>query len=619
VIDPKPAIAGMSPVPEPPAKPWLTSKIFAPSPTEGGPVPDPPNKARPLFRFNAETPTATSLAALPQGMFSAKALGPQPIPPGVSGELLSLPPEMAEFETKLSYPYPAQELRELLQDNWKLVGMLLCQLHEKIWRLRCDEVAVVTTDNQGRFETRLYYPCLGDQPDYYFWVEYEFEAGFETVYHPSMACTTKWDYPCGSEVILPISDPRIPGCTAFPDLPGCQVVVLSIGNDVAIRQIQTSAAGTDREGLTTDGKPFGGILEPRVDFSRTALREKGVRFYRWSYRRLSGPDGASLVAPDASVPVSDFWTPIDGDVYRHWKSGTSYPSYLVGPLPVDGDGRTGPEENLFEIHPAYYPGYPDAPPAEDASWVALNPHIDLADAYFETVSLAGSPESGPTETGPAPDDLAAGRYELKLELFDEAGELVDWQDKEIDLRIMEADAPFGTDDYNTVAAPPYNRYTKEGMTGLWGFQMVVRVDNNHCYAEVLPVGGDVEPDPDCGFHIYDPGDDVGLRFIARHPNHFASFSFNTNRATGPNLPIAQTSGITGESATNGYAQVGDFGYEKSIVESTLRGDCANAAFGEHLDVRTMAQNGYTRLRYLDMEDTAAFALAEPCERGGGRH
>ena len=130
----------------------------------------------------------------------------------------------------------------------------------------------------------------------------------------------------------------------------------------------------------------------------------------------------------------------------------------------------------------------------------------------------------------------------------------------------------------------------------------------------------MEPDPDCGFHTYDPGDDVGLRFIARHPNHFASFSFNTNRATGPNLPIAQTSGITGESATNGYAQVGDFGYEKSIVESTLRGDCANAAFGEHLDVRTMAQNGYTtRLRYLDMEDTAAFALAEPCERGGGRH
>jgi hypothetical protein len=473
------AIIRNPPIPVPgPVGPVIDSGPFPP-----GPGPDPVGASRPLYRFKAASPKAAPSAVLPQSMLSAKALGPQPIPPDVTGQLKALSAPWAELEAELNYPHSSPELQGLLADNGEMVRMLLCQMQERWWRLRCDEVAVTTTDDYGRFEANLSYPCVEDRPHYYFWVEYEFEGGFETVYQPSMACSTHWNYPCGSEVTLPVADPRVAGCTTGIDLPGCQVVVLSIGLQVAVQEIQTEGAGPEYEGLTTVGEPFGGTLEPRVDFSRTALRDKGIEFYRWSYRRLSGPDGKSgkgvTVSPfsvpvstesDAALAPAGDWTPLVRDVFRHYKDGTSYPSYRVGPLPTPEAGGTAPKENLFEIHPAYPP---------TGHWHVLNEHVDLAEAYFETASLPGSPDRGPAELlGPAPDDEAAGRYELKLELFDEAGHLVDWTAGDIDLLIADADAPFGTGTLLKKPAPDDNKITTE--TGkLLGFKMVVRVDNNH--------------------------------------------------------------------------------------------------------------------------------------------
>ena len=145
------------------------------------------------------------------------------------------------------------------------------------------------------------------------------------------------------------------------------------------------------------------------------------------------------------------------DVYRHYKVGTSFPSDLMGPMPTSGPGAA-PAPNLFRIRPLL-------PPAGN-EWVVLNENVDLATAYFDTASLAGAPVGGP----PWPDDLAAGRYELTLELFDTAGTLVDWTAKGIDLRITDQDAPFGTGTVTTSAAPAYNRILVGGNT--MGFRMV---------------------------------------------------------------------------------------------------------------------------------------------------
>ncbi len=545
-----------------------------------GPDPDPAPIAPRLFRFDAG---------------SEAGYDPQPDPPAAS-RAVELEPRL---RGRLLSP-SATVVRAALAENWHLVYPWLCHWRHWWWRFECDELRTVTTDAHGRFETRIWYLCAGDRPDLYFWVEYDFGQGFETVYRPPIACHTHWDYACGTEVTIRAADARLPGCGGEPDLPGCQVVVLSIGNGVAVREVQTGAANPN-EGLTHASEPFGGTLEPRVDFSRSQLIDvKNVPYYRWSYWRLSGPDGGPTVDP-SSVPIPDPAqpsTPLTRAVYRHYKVGTSYPSEPMGPVPA-----VGGTENLFRIRPVN-------PPA-GGEWVVLDQHVDLATGYFETAALAGAPAGGPSPGGPAPVDLAAGRYELRLELFDAAGNLVNWTARGIDLRITAQDAPFGTGTVHTVPAPGGNRIRNAAGDTL-GFRMVLRVDNNRCYAEIRPVAGDLTPDPQCGFHRYAPGDDAGLSFVARHPNGFATYAFTTARATGAAIGAASTSGVPGRPGNDGFTQVGAFTYAKDVPVSTLLGACANAAFSERLDVSPTATDGYGTLSGYHHADTAAFALAQPC-------
>jgi hypothetical protein len=586
------------PIPKPRPIPDPDPGPFTPGP---GPGPDPAPFRRAIFRFTRDPASVVGFNPQPDPPGGRVRLNPQPEPPG---ERVGLNPQPLPPRDRIQLSPELQAglrststlvVRNALIENWKLLVPWFCLWPHWWWYFRCDEVAVVTTDAHGRFETTIFYPCGGDHPDLYFWVEYDFGSGFETIYHPWIACHTYWNYACGSEITIRVTDPRVPGCEEEPDLPGCQVVVLSIGRNVAVREVQTSGV----EGLTNTGQPFGATLEPRVDFSRTELIDnKGIPYYRWSYRRLSGPDGTSSVVDAASVPLNT-WAIMTRDVYRHYKVGTSYPSDFMGPMPTAGPSAA-PAPNLFRIRPLL-------PPAGN-EWIVLNETIDLATAYFDTASLAGAPVGGP----PWPDDLAAGRYELKLELFDAAGALVNWTAAGIDLRITDQDAPFGPGTVTTSLAPAYNRVLAGGDT--MGFRMVVRVDNNHCLAEILPVGGTVTPDPVCGFHNYNlPSDAAALSFVARHPNNFATYTFVTARGPGPTVSEASTGGTAGEAGTNGFSEVADFTYLKNVIVSTLVGSaCTNAAFSERLDVYARATNGYATLTGYNAADNAAFALAVPC-------
>ena len=539
--------------------------------------------SRAALRFASVSPERHSpgLAGV-QAHGNIAALNPQPLPPS---------PDFPVLEAVLQSRSPTI-LRSALIENWKLLIPWFCYWPRWWWWLTCDELAVVTTDAHGRFERTIFYPCWGDKPDLYFWVEYDFGSGFEQVYRPPLACHTWWDYACGSEVTIRVTDPRVPGCEEEPDLPGRQVVVLSIGREIAVRELQTSGV----EGVTTAGQPLGATLEPRVDFSRTELIGGGIPYYRWSYRRLSGPDGTSGTVSAGSVPIGS-WSVMTRDVYRHYRTGSTYPSDLMGPMPTSGPGAA-PAANLFRIRPP-------APPS-GSEWVVLNESVDLATAYFETASLEGAP------VHPDTDDLAAGRYEMKLELFDAAGALVNWTDAGIDLRITDQDAPFGTGTVTTTAAPDYNRVLSGGET--MGFRMVVRVDNSRCTADILPVGGGVTPDPDCGFHNYSlPTDVATMSFVARHPNGFATYGFDVTRGADPTQLVA-TSGTAGQPGTGGFSHTGGFTYSSgsTVTVSILLGSCSNAALAENLNVWAMATNGYGRLSGYDAHDNAAFALAQPC-------
>ncbi len=48
----------------------------------------------------------------------------------------------------------------------------------------------------------IWYLCVGDHPDLYFWVEYSIGGAWTTMYHPPVRCNTYWDYACGSEVTI---------------------------------------------------------------------------------------------------------------------------------------------------------------------------------------------------------------------------------------------------------------------------------------------------------------------------------------------------------------------------------------------------------------------------------
>ncbi|MEW5755766.1 MAG: hypothetical protein AB1810_05635 [Pseudomonadota bacterium] len=524
-------------------------------------------------------------------------LNPQPEVPSAKlspqAALLSALP--VQSQTALQSP-SAQIVRQTLVDNVHLIIPYLC-LWPWWWRFRCDEITVVTTDSLGRFQAIVPYLCAGDKPDLYFWVEYEIGGVLETVYHPPIACNTYWDYACGTEVTIHVNDDRVPACDDEPDLPGCVVQMLSIGHQVSMSEIHGPGATSADEGQTTDGRPFGGKLEPRVWFSRDCLRNvKNIKYYRWSYRRLTTGDGAALGTPGP-------WTPLTRTVVRHYAKpasggGITHEPYVLGPQTI------GAQTNLFEIKPS-------AVPAGGIEWTVVDEREDLASAHFMSHLLG----SGATDCEKALD--AAGKYELKLELFKQDGSLVDWTAEGIDPQVTNVPAPFGTGSVTAVSAPDYNRI-KNAAGHTLAFRMVLRVDNNCCAATVAPVSGTGLTITPCGFIEYGPGATANLHFEAHHPNGFADFRFSVVRGVSTTVSAASASGKGGaasvatDDASHAYTLAPPSDYQESFAVMTLLGPCDRAAFSEALHVWARATDGYSRLSHLDDFAHDGFALSQPC-------
>jgi hypothetical protein len=152
-------------------------------------------------------------------------LNPQPLPPRAMLADLPLATRSALTSSSITV------VKQALLDNIAIIRPWICWW-PWIWPYfcRCDEITTVITDHQGRFETNIWYPCFGDHPDLHFWVEYCIGGVWTTVYNPPACCDTYWNYVCGSEVTVRVTDPRVPWCGDDPPLPGKQVAVLSIGH-----------------------------------------------------------------------------------------------------------------------------------------------------------------------------------------------------------------------------------------------------------------------------------------------------------------------------------------------------------------------------------------------------
>jgi hypothetical protein len=595
------------------------------------PIPDPPP-----FKFDPGVidPSPEAIARMnqaqpaqfPLGKFDAArvALNPQPLPPGAAVSLnpQPLPPKVEiaalALETRnalLSNAMPV--VRQALLDNVALLHPWLCYW-DWFWPYicTCDEEAVLTTDSQGHFDTTLWYQCFGDHPDLYFWVEYSIGGVWTTVYHPyPICCNTTWNYACGSEVTLRVTDPRVAWCGDGETLPGKQVAILSIGNDISMTEIQRSTVGAG-EGLTLtnfmpgtfapptgDGTtvldtPFGGSMEPHVFFG-DGLIAASITHYRWSYRPL-GSLGA--------------WTAVDTPVVRHYAEEKSDGTLTFKPFPLGPDPAI-PGQNLFKIRP-------NDPPAPGGVVVSTSwaPEVDArqntASAFFYSHLLNGG------------DALAAaGKYELKLELFKNVGgtlHVVNLTDEGVMLKVPTVDAPFGASTVPTqdvahfpaLVGDQEDRVIRDLGTGkIIAFRLVVHVDNTPSYAEIEEVSVNGALAGDCGFLSYTPGADAVVGFIARHPHNFATFSFGVYKGSCGGVTESTALGWVGRPAVNGFVQGLGGLFTKAVpVVALLNGGscgtvCLKAAFSENLYVAALATDGWSRLSYLDWGATPkAFAL-----------
>ncbi len=502
-------------------------------------------------------------------------INPQPEPPG--SLLSSMPVEIRMALQSNATPV----IRKALSENTYLLHPWLC-LWDWLWPYfyRCDEVGVAITDSNGNFSDTISYLCFGDHPDLYFWVEYSIGGSWQTVYRPTVRCHTYWNYTCGSDVSITLTDPRVPGCPDTPTVYGNKVVVKTIGREVSMGEIYHSDEDPVKDGTVKEGwlhplknSPFGAILEPRVDFGE-GLADAGITHYRWSYREFGSNE------PNA-------WQVIDVPVLRHYEEITP-----DGHPPIYKSVQIGPDIDP-DISGYYVKIFPELPPnAED--FEPLDEGFDLASAYFDTRGLN------------------PGKYEMKLELFKKVGTSMqrvdfDGTDK-VELYEITESAPLTMEEIIPTEPPP-SRQLQESVGGnihLFGYILVVHVDNRECYGTINAVT--VSPgnmDLKCGFLEYGPAANATISFTASQPGDFAWFDFNVSRVS-KLLAIAHAEDLVESSSVNGYIESSST-FTKSISVSSLFDEeleedetaCTRAAFAESLKVYALATNGYTRLKYLD--------------------
>ncbi|HWK02122.1 MAG TPA: hypothetical protein VNS58_00725 [Puia sp.] len=480
------------------------------------------------------------------------------------------------------------------------------------------ELAVVYTDASGRFDTQVSYWCTGDKPDIYLTVDYLINGVWTSVYEPPIPCYTFWDYVCGTNININITDPRVPGdCCCNCGIPGEVVWIRSVGSTSVSHINQLSYFQTppdqsvpyNRIGLTDASaiydpsflpikngdyqRPFGGYPTFVVGFG-TDLPNAGIYYYRWSYKKVA----------DASLaPVSDSYKPLlpAGGITQKGYEFTYIDSHgdtQFGPNSVKlGPFTVGSNDNLYIIPPESPAMAPFSAPETDPQW--NEPSYANLSISFNSSDLRD-----------ASNARGDGLYEFKLELFNQAGALL------TNLPKVTFKVPDASDPGFSVNAPDV---LLAGVTPTTanGYNMLMRIDNSSCQADIytVKVNGTSASSDCCGFVAYAPGGVeavLDLSFQAEQPNNFAVFSFSVERGTCGYVAIADATGMVIDSA-DGYIRNSSSIYDKAftpaqLLESCYGGGSGKAAFAEVLSVAATATDGTYRQIARDAGKVAAFAL-----------
>jgi len=155
------------------------------------PIPPPPEPDG-RFTYDASVldPSPGNIARMSRTSSDITWLNPQPEPPipvtrlGTGAVLAGVSPKPEPPAAVTPYSLPLATTAQLssgslptvkqaLLANIDIIRPYLCYW-PWIWPpfYKCDELAVLYTDTQGRFDTDIWYLCAGDHPDLYFWVDY---------------------------------------------------------------------------------------------------------------------------------------------------------------------------------------------------------------------------------------------------------------------------------------------------------------------------------------------------------------------------------------------------------------------------------------------------------------
>lgn len=487
------------------------------------------------------------------------------------------------------------QLREGLVDLADLIRPYICLwpwLHPFFW-YRADYVRTVEVDEEGRFETILLYWCFGDKPDLYFKAEQLQGGVWQTIYEPSVPCHTYWNYACGTEVTLTVTDPSAVAC--MPDDPvdtdyTTWVMPFAVGG-TKIWGTPPLAPAAPAGWVKTDGTtdyggfvnaPFGGYLGFRHSYSDTI--PGAIKYFRWSYRK-----GTSGQWKHMAIPVLRYYVKQSPGVLP------SFPTYRLGPNTV------GPNANLFEFRPL------SPPPAEPGDPAGTT-------TYWPTDSALGDIYSGFLDTPTLSPNVAAaaGQYQIKLEVFDAAGNQVLPSAGAFQFIVPRGVAGDGV----TILS----RAAEASELDAGGFVFTLHIDNNKCTASLdLPAIGATSVADNCGFLRYDPTSPTGvtLGFHAQHPNQFAEFNFRVVRGSTFLSVASALDQEVAAIAAGAYTGDSNGNFSHTFGRSLLlcgpadpTSCCVNAAFAEHLYVFAKATTGWGhRISAYDAEALQAFALA----------
>jgi len=488
---------------------------------------------------------------------------------------------------------------ETINNNFHLLHPYIC-LWPWFWPYFyfCNDIATVYTDCNGRFNFE--YLNISQDKDIYVWVEVCINGQWITVYRPSLACGTRWNYSCGSDIKISITDPRVLPCTCVQQLHGEIVWFRSIGESATalhIEQNDTNTVNIQGVNLPNVGctdvvdahrvSPFGSTLYFKLLFG-DGLPTSGITHYRWRKTNIKDAALNNIFSPETTVVnglVQKTYFVITTDILGHFHFETK--AVILGAEGIgENIGYRIPHWDIYQD-----PGIPAADKLLTIQWTSP----DFWSAILDSKSLS--------------DGL--WRFDLELLQLDGAST---FQVVDVPKQVFQV-SEYGNSGNSINAPNDYLKLNSGNPLKAFNFKVKARIDNEQCNADIqdasIVVNGVTEYSGPCGFLHYTDAvnQPVHISFIATHPRNFAIFNFGVvkgNNTTQISPSINQDGYVI--SSVGNYTLSGGI-FFNDVTALQLIGSCPQAAFSENLHVVSLATDGTRRLNEYDDHDTNAFALS----------